>query len=199
MVPASPEDLKAFRHVARENGYDFSLLSAVIAINDEQRARFLRKVRTALWTLKGKKVVALGLSFKGGTDDVRESPAIEIVKSLLKEGCQIRAYDPAAVERAREVFPEQGVSYHDSAYSAAKGADALLILTDWQEFASLDLDRLRSLLAYPIIVDGRNLYDPKVMATHGFLYYSVGRPDVQPTEQSKRSKKMATASSGNVY
>ena len=180
-----PKDLKAFRHVARENGYDFSLLSAVIAINDEQRARFLRKVRTALWTLKGKKLAVLGLAFKGGTDDIRESPAIEIVKSLLKEGCEIRAYDPAASERAREVLPASSISYHDSAYSAAQGADALLILTDWSGFANLDLERLRSALAYPIIVDGRNLYDPATMSAHGFLYYSIGRPDAQPTRQGK--------------
>ena len=86
------------------------------------------------------------------------------MKSLLKEGCEIRAHDPAAVERAREVLPTHGVSYHDTAYEAARGADALLILTDWQEFAELDLDRLRSELSYPIVVDGRNLYDPAVMS-----------------------------------
>src|SRR5246127_1856861 len=193
-----PKDLKAFRHVARENGYDFSLLSAVIAINDEQRARFLRKVRTALWTLKGKKLAVLGLAFKGGTDDIRESPAIEIVRSLLKEGCEIRAYDPAASERAREVLPAQGVSYLDSPCAAAQGADALLILTDWSGFANLELERLRSMLAYPIIVDGRNLYDPATMSSHGFLYYSIGRPDVQPARQREKSERMATTSSGKV-
>ena len=193
-----PKDLKAFRHVARENGYDFSLLSSVIAINDEQRARFLRKVRTALWTLKGKKLAVLGLAFKGGTDDIRESPAIEIVRSLLKEGSEIRAYDPAAAERAKEVLPERGVGYYDSAYDAAKGADALIILTDWQEFAALDLDRLRSVLAYPIIVDGRNLYDPKVIATQGFLYYSIGRPDAQPARRKEDSERVASVISGKV-
>ena len=193
-----PKDLKAFRHVARENGYDFSLLSAVIAINEEQRARFLRKVRTALWTLKGKKLAVLGLAFKGGTDDIRESPAIEIVKSLLKEGCEIRAYDPAAAERAREVLPTRGISYHDTPYSAARNADALLILTDWKEFANLDLDALRSALSYPIIVDGRNLYQPSSMSSSGFLYYSVGRPDAQPKQQIEKSVKMAAASSGRA-
>ena len=126
-----PKDLKAFRHVARENGYDFSLLSAVIAINDEQRARFLQKVRTALWTLKGKKLAILGLAFKGGTDDIRESPAIEIVKSLLKEGCEIRAYDPAA-SRARARGATRDKEFRIGLpYAAAQGADALLILTDW--------------------------------------------------------------------
>ena len=193
-----PKDLKAFRHVARENGYEFSLLSSVIAINEEQRARFLRKVRTALWTLKGKKLAVLGLAFKGGTDDIRESPAIEIVKSLLKEGCEIRAYDPAAMERSREVLPSRGISYHDSPYAAASGADALLILTDWNDFADLDLANLRSELSYPIIVDGRNLYQPSSMSNAGFLYYSVGRPDAQPKQQIERPIKMAAASSGKA-
>jgi len=193
-----PKDLKAFRHVARENGYDFTLLSSVISINEEQRARFLRKVRTALWTLKGKKIAVLGLAFKGGTDDIRESPAIEIVKSLLKEGCEIRAYDPAANDRAREVLPSQGISCYESAYDAIKGADALVILTDWSEFAELDLDRVRATLTYPIVVDGRNLYDPAVMATYGFLYYSVGRPDVQPARRIEKSEKITAAVTGKV-
>ncbi len=193
-----PKDLKAFRHVARENGYDFSLLSAVIAINEEQRARFLRKVRTALWTLKGKKLAVLGLAFKGGTDDIRESPAIEIVKSLLKEGCEIRAHDPAAMDRVRELLPAHGICYHDSPYTAARGADALLILTDWAEFARLDLDRLRQELSYPIIVDGRNLYQPSAMAAHGFLYNSIGRPDAQPKQQIERSLKTVAAPSGKA-
>ncbi len=127
-----------------------------------------------------------------------ESPAIEIVKSLLKEGCEIRAYDPAAAERAREVLPTRGISYHDTPYSAARNADALLILTDWKEFANLDLDALRSALSYPIIVDGRNLYQPSSMSSSGFLYYSVGRPDAQPKQQIERSVKMVAASSGRA-
>jgi UDPglucose 6-dehydrogenase len=178
-----PKDLMAFRAVARECGYEFRLLDEVININEDQRHRFLRKVRKALWTLRGKRLAVLGLSFKGGTDDVRESPAIAVVEMLLKEGSEIRVYDPAAMDRAREVLLVSGVTYAQSAYDAAAEADALLILTDWAEFAALDLDRLHAALAYPIVIDGRNLYDPDIMAAHGFLYYSVGRPDVQPAMQ----------------
>ena len=173
-----PKDLKAFQAVAQESGYDFRLLEEVRRINQDQLQRFVRKVRGVLWTLRGKKLAVLGLAFKGGTDDVRESPAISVVKSLLNEGCEIRAYDPAATERARAVLPSTGVTYLSSAYEAATGADAVLILTDWEEFSTLDLERLRSALAYPIMVDGRNLYDPANMSAAGFIYCSIGRPDV---------------------
>jgi UDPglucose 6-dehydrogenase len=193
-----PKDLKAFSAVARETGYDFRLLQEVMSINAEQRARFLRKVRSALWTLKGKRLAVLGLAFKGGTDDIRESPAIEIVKALLKEGCEIRAFDPAAKERAEEVLPKAGVSYLDSAYEAAKGSDALLILTDWPEFAKLDLRKLKSLLTYPIVVDGRNLYDPADMAANGFIYSSVGRADVQLSRPQQKVGKLVAATSGKA-
>jgi UDPglucose 6-dehydrogenase len=174
-----PKDLLAFRSVARECGYDFRLLDEVIRINDEQRQRFIRKVRSALWTLRGKKLGVLGLAFKGGTDDIRESPAILLIKSLLQEGCTICAFDPAAHERAREVL-DSSVQLGETAYDAAREADALLILTEWEEFAALDLTRLRAALKYPIIIDGRNLYDPALMAANGFTYYSVGRPTASP-------------------
>jgi UDPglucose 6-dehydrogenase len=172
-----PKDLMAFRAVARECGYEFRLLDEVMRINEDQRQRFLRKVRNALWTLRGKRLGVLGLAFKGGTDDIRESPAILLVQTLLQEGCQIAAYDPAAQERAREVL-NSSVEYATDPYGAARGADALLILTEWDEFGSLDLDRLRQQLKYPIVIDGRNLYDPEFMAARGFTYYSVGRPAV---------------------
>src|SRR5262249_20026340 len=165
-----PKDLMAFRAVARECGYEFRLLDEVIRINEDQRQRFLRKVRNALWTLRGKRLGILGLAFKGGTDDIRESPAILLIRSLLQEGCNVTAYDPAAIERAREVLPA-GVEYAKSSYEAASGADALLILTEWEEFASLDLRELNKRLRYPIVIDGRNLYDPDVMLANGFTYY----------------------------
>ena len=170
-----PKDLMAFRAVAKENGYDFRLLEEVIRINEDQRHRFLRKVRSVLWTFRGKRLGVLGLAFKGGTDDIRESPAMLLVQELLREGCRICAYDPAAMERAKEVL-KSGVEFASDAYEAATGADALLILTEWEEFAALDLERLRTLVKYPIVLDGRNLYDPAVMVEHGFSYYSVGRP-----------------------
>ena len=182
-----PKDLMAFRAVARECGYDFRLLDEVMRINEEQRQRFIRKVRSALWTLRGKKLGVLGLAFKGGTDDIRESPAILLIQSLLQEGCQISAYDPAAHERAREVL-NSSVRWAESAYDAAHDADAVLILTEWEEFAVLDLRRLRNELKYPIIIDGRNLYDPEIMAVSGFTYYSVGRPASSPEPVSSPLK-----------
>jgi UDPglucose 6-dehydrogenase len=179
-----PKDLMAFRAVARECGYDFRLLDEVMRINEDQRQRFLRKVRSALWTLRGKNLGVLGLAFKGGTDDIRESPALFLVQALLQEGSKITAYDPAAMDRTQEVM-NSGITFANSAYEAAHGADALLILTEWEEFANLDLNRLRQELKYPIVIDGRNLYDPEVMAAQGFTYYSVGRaashPDGVPT------------------
>ncbi len=178
-----PKDLMAFRSVARECGYDFHLLDEVIRINEEQRQRFLRKVRSALWTLRGKKLGVLGLAFKGGTDDIRESPAILLVNSLLQEGCQVAAYDPAAAASARKVL-NSSVEFAASPYETAKDADALLILTEWEEFATLDLRRLHTEMKYPIVIDGRNLYDPGVMAAQGFAYYSVGRLPAMPETQA---------------
>src|ERR1700676_1808510 len=174
-----PKDVMAFRAVARECGYDFRLLDEVMRINEDQRERFLRKVRSALWTLRGKHLGVLGLAFKGGTDDIRESPALFLVQALLQEGCKITAYDPAAMERTQEAI-SSNLKYAGSAYEAASGADALLILTEWEEFANLDLRRLNQELKYPIVIDGRNLYDPEVMAAHGFTYYSVGRAAAHP-------------------
>lgn len=182
-----PKDLKAFRAVARNHGNDFGLLSEVIRINDEQCLRFLRKVRNALWTLKGKRIAVLGLSFKGGTDDIRESPAISMIKLLLREGCDVVAYDPAGMQRAREVLNGR-LEYVENAYEAAADADALLVLTDWEEFASLDLARLRERLRYPIVVDGRNMFRPEEMASAGFIYYSVGRPEVYPARVAVQEK-----------
>src|SRR5271169_27365 len=174
-----PKDVMAFRAVARECGYDFRLLDEVMRINEDQRDRFLRKVRSALWTLRGKHLGVLGLAFKGGTDDIRESPAIHIVQALLQEGCKITAYDPAAMERTQEVM-NSGIKFASSSYEAAHGVDALLILTEWEEFANLDLSRLSQELKYPIVIDGRNLYDPEAMAAQGFTYYSVGRAASHP-------------------
>ena len=138
----------------------------------------MKKVRSALWTLKDKKLAVLGLAFKDGTDDVRESPAIQIIKSLLEEGCQITAFDPAAMEKSKAVLCDK-ISYATDAYSAAKGADALLILTEWKEFAALDLTKVRELLTYPIVLDGRNLYTMEEMTRAGLNYYSVGRAPLE--------------------
>jgi UDPglucose 6-dehydrogenase len=176
-----PKDVAAFRSVAEQLGINFSLLTEVERINVQQKKRFLSKVRSALWTLRGKRIGVLGLAFKGETDDIRESPAIELVKMLLGEGCTINAYDPAAMKRtAEELPPTQSLRYVDDSYAAAADADALVILTDWAEFTKLDFQKLNKTLRYPIIVDGRNLFDPQEMARLGFTYLSIGRPAAYP-------------------
>lgn len=176
-----PKDVAAFRSVAEQLGLDFNLLTEVEKINTQQKKRFLSKVRSALWTLRGKRIGVLGLAFKGETDDIRESPAIDLVQMLLAEGCSIVAYDPAAMKRTEEVLPaSSNLRYAHDSYAAAADADALVILTDWAEFAALDLDRLNKALRYPIVVDGRNLFDPQVMCDSGFTYLSIGRPAVYP-------------------
>lgn len=179
-----PKDVLAFRGVARDAGYRFDLLDSVMRINRDQRNRFLQKVRSVLGTLRDKRIAVLGLAFKAGTDDLRESPAVEIVKALLSEGCVIAAFDPIAMARARDEFrsqAEQGsFEMASDLYVAAGAADALLILTDSSEFSSLDLRRLRIQMRCPVIVDGRNLYHPKEMEAAGFWYYSVGRAPAIP-------------------
>src|SRR6201994_4892437 len=135
-----PKDVAAFRSVAAQMGVDFNLLNEVEKINAAQKKRFLSKVRSALWTLRGKRLAVLGLAFKGETDDIRESPAIDLVEMLLAEGCSITVFDPAAMKRSEDVLPaSSNLRYAQDAYAAAKDVDALLILTDWPEFAHLDL------------------------------------------------------------
>jgi len=181
-----PKDVAAFHWVAQQKGVDFQLLHEVRKINEAQKDAFFNKVRGALWTLRGKRLAALGLAFKGDTDDIRESPAIDMIGKLLEAGASVTAYDPAAMERAKAVLPSsERLSYAAGIYEAAKGADAVLIMTDWKEFAQIDLARLHQAVRFPIVIDGRNLYKPKQMLEHGFTYVSVGRP---PTHQAQESK-----------
>jgi UDPglucose 6-dehydrogenase len=176
-----PKDVAAFRMVGEHLGLDFGLLEEVERINSEQKRRFVNKVRSALWTLRGKTIGVLGLAFKGGTDDIRESPAIEIVKMLIDEGCFIKAFDPAAIKRTEEILPAgPQLKYEPDAYATAKNSDVLLILTDWPEFAHLDLRRITEGMRYSIIIDGRNLYDSDKMLAHGITYLSIGRPPALP-------------------
>jgi UDPglucose 6-dehydrogenase len=171
-----PKDVLAFRSVAKGLGYDFDLLTAVMTVNEEQRERFVDKVRAALWTLRGKRLAVLGLAFKGGTDDVRDSPALDIVKRLAEEGASILAYDPAAMERAAvELAGFYNVSFADGAYEACQGSDAVLILTEWQQFKSLDLGLIRKHLRLPIVIDGRNSLIAEEVEAAGLVYYSMGR------------------------
>jgi UDPglucose 6-dehydrogenase len=184
-----PKDVAAFHWVAQERGVDLQLLEEVRKINETQREVFFNKVRSALWTLRGKRLAALGLAFKGETDDIRESPAINMIQMLLEAGAIVTAYDPAAMERAKEVLPPaKNMLYASDLYEAAKDADALLILTDWKEFAAMDLARLNRAMHFPILIDGRNLYKPHEMQSHGFTYVSVGRPTAYHAQEGKPRK-----------
>jgi UDPglucose 6-dehydrogenase len=169
-----PKDVLAFRSVAQKAGYDFTLLTEIMTVNEDQKRRFIAKVRDTLWTLRGKRLAVLGLAFKGGTDDCRESPAIELVKQLHAEGAKIVAYDPAAMQRAEALLAPGTVTYAQSAYAACVGADALLILAEWPEFLALDLCQIRAVMNLPIVLDGKNLLDPVKVTAAGLQYYGVG-------------------------
>ncbi len=168
-----PKDVSAFIAISEELGYDFRLLKEVERINEDQSEYFFCKIKETLWILEDKTIAILGLAFKPNTDDMRNSPAVRIIRRLLAEGAKVRAYDPKSMERAREELPD--IEYCQDPYQAAEGAEALVILTEWNEFKEMDLDRMKTLLRQPIIIDGRNIYDPKRMAEDGFTYRSVGR------------------------
>jgi UDPglucose 6-dehydrogenase len=184
-----PKDLSAFHLVAQEQGVDFQLLQEARKINNTQRDRFYNKVLSALWTLRGKRIAALGLAFKGDTDDIRESPAIDIIRRFLDGGASVCAFDPAAMDRSKSVLPESSqMSYAVDLYEASEDADAVVILTDWKEFAEIDLPRLKTALRFPIVIDGRNLFGVQAMHDAGFDYISIGRPIAACTnlEQAQR-------------
>ncbi|HXW16583.1 MAG TPA: UDP-glucose/GDP-mannose dehydrogenase family protein [Terriglobia bacterium] len=177
-----PKDLRAFIHVAEEHGVDFSLLQEVERVNQRRVDVFIKKVHKALWTLRGKTLGILGLAFKPGTDDIREAVSLKIIQALLDEGCILRLYDPQAMPNTQEVFPAstERLTYCSSAYEAAHGAQALLLLTEWEEFRQIDLSRVRDSMEVPILVDGRNLFDPEAVRKAGFEYISVGRDGATP-------------------
>jgi UDPglucose 6-dehydrogenase len=190
-----PKDVLAFRSVAKSVGYDFALLTEVMNVNNDQKLRFVAKVRSALWTLRGKKLAVLGLAFKGGTDDVRDSPALEIVQMLKAEGASIRAFDPAAMERARGMLIEGTIAYASDVYDACVGADAVLVLAEWKEFAELDLSRIRALLRLPILIDGKNVLDPVQVRKAGLHYYGVGTEPEAPMLPAAAPRRTVHASS----
>lgn len=171
-----PKDLAAFVHIGEKAGADFSLLRSVVAINAGQRIHYVQKVKEVLWNLSGKRIGVLGLSFKPDTDDMRAAPSIDVIRALQGEGSDIRAFDPEAIPAARSFF--RGVTYVKTPYEAARGADALLFLTEWKEFKELDFSKLKRLMKRPLIFDGRNMFDPKQMKGFGFEYVSVGRQTV---------------------
>jgi UDPglucose 6-dehydrogenase len=168
-----PKDVKALAAIAEQYQYHPELLHAVMDINRDQRTLVVDKLRECLGSLRGQVVGMLGLAFKPNTDDMREAPSIEIANALLKRGAIVRAYDPAANQRARQLLPE--IEYRRNAQAVAKGADAILIVTEWNEFKQLDLQRLKRLMRRPVVVDGRNLYDPAEMRRLGFVYRGIGR------------------------
>ncbi|MCS7284571.1 MAG: UDP-glucose/GDP-mannose dehydrogenase family protein [Hydrogenobacter thermophilus] len=172
-----PKDVRAFIKMAEDYGVDFSLLREVYKINARRIEIFLEKVKNALWSLKNKKLAVWGLSFKPNTDDIREAPSIKIVSALLREGAKLQLYDPKAMGNFRRIFPEgEDLVYAQNMYEAIKECDALLILTEWEEFKKADLEKVKHLLKLPIVIDGRNIYEPAHMRELGFEYYCMGRP-----------------------
>jgi UDPglucose 6-dehydrogenase len=168
-----PKDVAALAAVAERFDYHPELLHAVMDINNDQRMLVIDKLRELLDELPGRVIGLLGLAFKPNTDDMREAPSLDIAKVLIAAGASVRAYDPAAVERARMLVPD--VEYLKDAYEVANGADALVLITEWNEFRQLDLRRVKQLMRRPVIVDGRNIYDPKLLKDLGFTYRGIGR------------------------
>ncbi|WP_340694487.1 UDP-glucose/GDP-mannose dehydrogenase family protein [Hydrogenobacter thermophilus] len=171
-----PKDVKAFIKMAQDYGVDFSLLKEVEKINAKRIERFIEKVKGVLWSVRNKRIAVWGLSFKPNTDDIREAPSIKIVSALLKDGAKLQVYDPKAMNNFKRLFPESGnLIYAKDMYEAVEGCEALLILTEWEEFKNADLDKVKRLLKLPIVVDGRNIYEPSKMKEVGFEYYCMGR------------------------
>lgn len=170
-----PKDTRAVAQIAREKGLSFRIIEAAIDANEATKLRMIDKIGSALGELDGKTVAVLGLSFKPDTDDIRESPALPIVEGLLKAGAQVRAYDPEAMPACREEYPD--VQYCVDPYDAAEGANALVVLTEWNQFRALDWERVDKVIQDKVVIDLRNIYDPDGMERRGFRYYSIGRPD----------------------
>jgi UDPglucose 6-dehydrogenase len=168
-----PKDTRALTKIARERGYVFKILESVIEANEEQKQRMVTKIKEKVGNLKGKAIGILGLSFKPNTDDIRESSSIPIIQGLLAMGATVRAFDPAAMEEAKALLPE--LEYGNDAYDVARGADALVLVTEWNQFRRLDLPRIKGLLRRPIFIDLRNVYDPQQMKQLGFDYCGIGR------------------------
>jgi UDPglucose 6-dehydrogenase len=173
-----PKDLQAFENLASAANYDFPLLREIRRINDEVIAAMVLRIRDGLWNLESKRVALLGLAFKPGTDDVRFAPALALARHLIAGGASVVGYDPAAMPNAKEELPDLELA--SDVHSAASGAHCLVICTEWPEFRQLDLTVLRDRMAYPLVVDGRNIFDPDTMRSLGFAYYPTGRPAVSP-------------------
>lgn len=171
-----PKDVKALAYMAAENGRHPQLLHAVIAINDDRRPMVVHRLKEMLGGLEGKTIGLLGLAFKPNTDDMREAPSIDIARALILQGASVKAYDPVAMKPASSILPE--VCMQPDPYVLAEGCDALVVVTEWNEFKQLDLEHLRDLMNQPVLLDGRNIYEPKQMAALGFTYRGIGRGHV---------------------
>jgi len=169
-----PKDVDAFLHIAANLGYEFNLIKEVQEINRVQREHLFAKIKRELWVLENKTVAILGLAFKPGTDDIREAPSLYFVDRLLEFGTTLKVWDPVAEENFRRVYPD--IEYCKDPMSCAQDADLLLVLTEWPDVIHLDLDKVKEIMKSPVVIDGRNIYDPKVMADKQFVYHSVGRP-----------------------
>lgn len=174
-----PKDLQAFVRIGERLGCDFSLLKEVEKINLRRADQFVAKLKKELWVLRGKTIAVWGLAFKPNTDDVRFAPSLNIIRKLLSEGAQVRAYDPQAMRKAAEALPQ--ITYCQSTYDAAQGADAILVLTEWDEFRDANWRKLADLVAHPLVMDGRNLFSANELLTHGFHYVGIGRVADGPT------------------
>jgi UDPglucose 6-dehydrogenase len=170
-----PKDVKAMLRFAAHSQYDFKILKAVEDVNDNQKLRLLLKMQNHFGSLKGKRIAVWGLAFKPKTDDMREAPAVPLIHGLLAAGASVQAYDPEAMKIARSIFGAK-VTYADSSYAALSGADALALVTEWNEFREPDFARMRKLMKSPIVFDGRNIYKPETIRSQGFSYFSMGRP-----------------------
>ncbi|GMR05219.1 MAG: nucleotide sugar dehydrogenase [Thermodesulfobacteriota bacterium] len=189
-----PKDTTAITSIAREHGYSFKIVETVVEVNKRQRGLMIDKIKTLVGGFESKTIGVLGLAFKPNTDDIRESPAMDIVKVMLEAGARVKAYDPAGMDNAREVLPE--VEYCNDTYEAADGSDALVILTEWNQFRKLDLTRMKGLLTSPKVVDLRNIYDPVMMRSLGFEYVSVGRGAIREMDSGKAPAAGAVTTTG---
>jgi UDPglucose 6-dehydrogenase len=174
-----PKDTRALAVIARQHGLQLSLVEATIAVNQTQRAYFLEKVEAYYrGQLRGRTLAVWGVAFKADTDDIREAPAVEVISKLLSAGAHLRVFDPAALPNLQKDHPDWPLHYAKNPYEALEGAEGLLIFTEWGEFRQPDWQKMKNLLRHPVIFDGRNLYDPQILAQEGFDYLSIGRAPV---------------------
>ncbi len=168
-----PKDVKAFIWISQNIGYDFGLLKEVEKVNQTQRKLFIKKIEETLWILKDKKIGVLGLAFKPDTDDIRESPAIDVIKILKEKGAKLKVYDPKAMEKFKVIFPD--LEYCKNVYQVVENSDCLIFLTEWDEFKKINFKKVKQIMSQAIILDGRNMFSPEKMKKLGFVYKSIGR------------------------